>query len=244
LAPPCGHGNESSDPRPSDTRLLERQLHTSRRRRPVSSSSRSPPTSWARPARPPPRLQPPPPHAQVLLRARAPPRRALAPLRLAPPLSQTARWQAPLRPPQAMVLPPPELAPVTGVQAPTYRGEPVPYLLPPLPPLPRPTTSTPLSPTRRVPAARAVGTPRSSAPGAPVAARCTPSCGPPAPALAVASRARARGTEAWGGRTLRLSRSPSAGVRRSLKTRRQPKKRQNKKGSQEIHSPIGRRGAY
>jgi hypothetical protein len=110
---------------------------------------------------------------------------------------------------------------VTGVHAPTCRGEPAPY---PLPPLPRPTTSTPLSWARRVPAARAAGTPRSSTLGAPVAAHCAPSCDPPAPALAVAPRAQARGTEAWVGRTARRSRAPSAGVRRSLKTRRQPKK--------------------
>jgi hypothetical protein len=111
-----------------------------------------------------------------------------------------------------------------GVQAPTCRGEPAPYLLPLLPPLPRPTTSTPLSLARRVPAARTAGTPRSSAPGAPVAARCAPSCVPPALALAVAPRARVCGTEAWVGRISWRSQSPSAGVRRSLKMRRPPKK--------------------
>jgi hypothetical protein len=47
-------------------------------------------------------------------------------------------------------------------------------------------TSTPPSPVRRVLAARAAGTPRSSAPGAPGAARRAPFCGPPAPALVVA----------------------------------------------------------
>jgi hypothetical protein len=126
-----------------------------------------------------------------------------------------------------MVLLPPGPAPVTGVQAPTYRGEPAPYLLPPLP---RPTTSTPLSLARKVPAARAAGTPRSSAPGAPVAARCAPSCDPPAPALTVVPRAQARRTEAWVGRTSRRTRAPSAGVRRNLKTRRQPKKPAEKEG--------------
>jgi hypothetical protein len=45
LAPPCGHGNKSSNHRLSGTRPLERQLLTSRRRRPASSSSRSPPMS-------------------------------------------------------------------------------------------------------------------------------------------------------------------------------------------------------
>jgi hypothetical protein len=77
---------------------------------------------------------------------------------------------------------------------------------------------------RRVPAARAAGTPRSSALDAPGAARRAPSCGPPAPALAIAPRARARGTGVWAGRTSQCSRSPSAGVGRSLKTRQQPKK--------------------
>jgi hypothetical protein len=86
-------------------------------------------------------------------------------------------------------------------------GRTCPYLLPPLPPLPRPTTSTPLSRARRVPATSAAGTPRSSAPGAPVAAHCAPSCDRPAPALAVAPRARARGTEACVGRTARRSRA-------------------------------------
>jgi hypothetical protein len=215
LAPPGRHGDKSSDPRLSGTRPLERQPLTSRRRRPASFSSRSPPTSWARPQ---PRLQPPP------SRARAPTWHALAPPWLVPPLSQTAWWWAPLRPPQAMVLLPPEPALVTGVQAPTCRGEPAPYRLPPLPPLSRPMTSTPLSLARRVPAARAVGTPRSSAPGAPVAVRRTPSSDPLAPALAAVPRAQARGTEAWVAWTSRRSRAPSAGVERSLKTHRQPKK--------------------
>jgi hypothetical protein len=109
-------------------------------------------------------------------------------------------------------------------------GRTCPYLLPPLPPLPRPTTSTPLSLTRRVPAARVAETSCSSAPGAPIAACCTPSCDPPAPALAVAPRAQACGTEAWVGRTSRHSRAPSAGVRRNLKTRRQPKKPAEQEG--------------
>jgi hypothetical protein len=103
------------------------------------------------------------------------------------------------------------------VQAPTYRGEPAPYLLPPLPPLPRLMTSTPLSLARRVLAARAAETPSSSAPGALVAARFSS-------ALAVAPRARARWTKARMSRTAWRSRAPSVGVSQSLKTRRQPKK--------------------
>jgi hypothetical protein len=42
-------------------------------------------------------------------------------------------------------------------------------------------------------------------------------------------RARAHKTGAWAGRTARRSRAPSAGIRRSLKTRRHPKNQQNKK---------------
>jgi hypothetical protein len=85
-------------------------------------------------------------------------------------------------------------------------------------------TSIPPSLARRAPATRAAGTPRSSTRDAPGAARHAPSCGPPAPALAVAPRARARGTRAWAGRTSRRSRSPTAGARRSLKMRRQLEK--------------------
>jgi hypothetical protein len=211
LASPCKHENKVSYPRPPSTRPLERQFLTSRRRRPASSSSRSPLTSWARPARPLPHLLPPPSRARgPPPRALAPPWHALAPRRLVPPPSQTAWWRAPLRPPQAMVLLPPESAPVTGEQAPTYRGEPAPYHLPP-PPLPRPTTSTPLSRARKVPVTRTAETLRSFAPGAPGAARCALFCDPPAPALTAAPRAQARGTEAWVGRTTRCSRAPSAG---------------------------------
>jgi hypothetical protein len=85
-------------------------------------------------------------------------------------------------------------------------------------------TSTPPSLVSRVLAARTAGTPHSSARGAPVAVRRAPSYGPPAPALAVAPRAQAHETEAWVARTLRRSCAPSAGVKQSLKTRRQPEK--------------------
>jgi hypothetical protein len=50
VASPCKHENRVSHPRPSSTRPLERQLLTSRRRRPASSSSRSPLTSRVRSA--------------------------------------------------------------------------------------------------------------------------------------------------------------------------------------------------
>jgi hypothetical protein len=79
LASPCKHENRVSHPRQSSTRPLERQLLTSRRRKPASSSSRSPLTSRARPAWPPPRLLPPPPLMRSLPCARAPPPRAQAP---------------------------------------------------------------------------------------------------------------------------------------------------------------------
>jgi hypothetical protein len=130
-----------------------------------------------------------------------------------------------------MILLPPETAPVTGVRAPTCRGEPAPYLLPPLPSL---TTSTPLSRARKAPTGRAVGTPRSSAPGAPGAAHSALFCAPPAPALAVAPRTRARETGAWAGRTARRSRAPSAGTRQSLKTRRRPKTSRTRKESKKF----------
>jgi hypothetical protein len=76
-----------------------------------------------------------------------------------------------------------------GAQAPTSRGELVPHRSSPLP---RPTTSTPKSPGKRAPAARAAGTAHSSVPGAPVAGSSSPSCAPPAPVPAAAPRARAR----------------------------------------------------
>jgi hypothetical protein len=58
------------------------------------------------------------------------------------------------------------------------------------PPLPLPTTSTLRSSGERVPAARAAGISRPSAPGAPVAGSFAPSCAPPAPTPAAAPRAR------------------------------------------------------
>jgi hypothetical protein len=82
-----------------------------------------------------------------------------------------------------------------GAKAPTSRGEPVPHRSPP----PRPTTSTPKSPGRRVPAARAAETPHSFVPGAPVAGSSSPSCTPPAPALATAPRARSGSGRGWVG---------------------------------------------
>jgi hypothetical protein len=73
-----------------------------------------------------------------------------------------------------------------GAQAPTSLGELVPHCSPP----PRPTTSTPKSPGKRVPAARAAETPHSFVLGAPVAGSSSPSCAPPAPIPAAAPRAR------------------------------------------------------
>jgi hypothetical protein len=74
-----------------------------------------------------------------------------------------------------------------GAQDPTSLGEPAPHhsLLPPLT-----TTSTPRLPKERVPAARAVGTPRPAVPGAPAAGSSAPSCASPTLAPNAAPRAR------------------------------------------------------
>jgi hypothetical protein len=66
-------------------------------------------------------------------------------------------------------------------------------------------------PGEESPVARATGTPRSSARGAPCVASHAPFCEPPAPALAVASRARPRESGEWAARTSRCSRSPTIG---------------------------------
>jgi hypothetical protein len=103
-------------------------------------------------------------------------------------------------------------------------------------------TSTPPSLARRAPAARAAGTPRSSARDAPGAASHAPSCGPPVPALAVAPRARARGNGGWAARTSRRSRSPPAGVGQSIRTRRQlekPAKQEIKSRTLLTSGPVG-----
>jgi hypothetical protein len=96
-----------------------------------------------------------------------------------------------------------------GAQVPASRGELVPHRSPP--PLPRPTTNTPKSPGKRVPAARAVGTLHSSAPGTPAAGFSSPSCAPPAPAPAAAPRVRTLRLGAWADRTTRRPWSPAAG---------------------------------
>jgi hypothetical protein len=69
-----------------------------------------------------------------------------------------------------------------------------------------------------------------------------PSCGPPAPALAVTPRARARGSGGWAARTSRRSRSPPAGVRQSIRTRRQlekPAKLEIKSRTPLTSGPVG-----
>jgi hypothetical protein len=131
----------------------------------------------------------PPPHPQ------SPPRRTPAPPRYASPLSWAAWRRALPRPPQVLPRPPQALSPLPpsrllarGAQAPTSRGELVPHHSP----HPRRTTSTPKSPGKRIPTARAAGTPHSSVPGAPVTGSSSPSCAPPAPIPAAAPRARAR----------------------------------------------------
>jgi hypothetical protein len=71
-------------------------------------------------------------------------------------------------------------------------GGPAPQLLPPHPP---PRTNTHRSPVRKAPAARAAGTPRSTARGAHGAASRAPSCAPPAPAPVAAPPDRQRGSQ-------------------------------------------------
>jgi hypothetical protein len=79
----------------------------------------------------------------------------------------------------------------------------------PLPP-PRPTTSSPESRGERVPAARAAGTPRPAALGAPAAGFSSPSYAPPSPAPAAARRWRPPGHRALVDPTVRRTQSPSA----------------------------------
>jgi hypothetical protein len=99
-----------------------------------------------------------------------------------------------------------------GAQAPTYRGEFVPHRSPP-----RPTTSTPKSPGRRVPAARAARTLHSFVLGALATRFFSPSCEPPAPAPSAAPCVHALGLGAWAGRTARRSRSRAAENRRKVR---------------------------
>jgi hypothetical protein len=85
------------------------------------------------------------------------------PPRRAPPLSWAA-WRRSLpRPPQALSPPPAPRLLARGAQLPTSRRELVPHRSPPR----CPTTSTPKSPGKRVPAARAAGTPHSLVPALP-----------------------------------------------------------------------------
>jgi hypothetical protein len=199
-APPCINTNKKSErlvaknPTPQKSKPL-----ISKRRRRAYSSSRPRWMAPARPARPSLRLLTSPPRA-LLRHAPAPPRPA--------PLLLLIAWRrAPLRPPQVMPALPPELPPATGVKAPNYQRDPAPRLLPPHPP---PRTSTPRSPGRRAPAARAAGTPRSATRGARGIALRAPSCAPPAPALVAAPPDQARGSQEWAERISRRSGSPSA----------------------------------
>jgi hypothetical protein len=88
----------------------------------------------------------------------------------------------------------------------------------------------------------AAGTPRSSARDAPGVASPAPSSGPPAPALAVALRERARGSGGWAARTSRRSPSPAAGVRRNLKyvdNLKKPAKLETKLRTPLTSCPVG-----
>jgi hypothetical protein len=86
------------------------------------------------------------------------------------------------------------------------------------PPLLPPMTSTPTSPGEKVPAARAAGTLRLSAPGAPGAGSPAPSYAPPAPVPAATPRALGLGV--WAGRTAQRSRPPSAREDETSESRR------------------------
>jgi hypothetical protein len=108
-------------------------------------------------------------------------------------------------------------------------------LLPPPPP-----TSFLGSPRERAPAARAAGTPHSVAPGAPTAGCSSPSCVQPAPASAVAPRARPLELGAWAGQTARHLQSPSA---KNDCQNRVGTLQESKKG-RKTYSLPGRRGAY
>jgi hypothetical protein len=193
---------------------------------PVTSSSGSrrtlcPPPAW------------PPPHP------RSSQQHAPAPPRCVSPLSWAAWRREHPRPPQALSpLPPPRLW-ARGVKAPTSRGEAVPHRSPPPPP--RPTTSTPKSLGRRVPATRAAETPHSFVPGAPVAGSSSPSCAPPAPTPAATPRARAR-ARGVAGRTARHSRSRAAGNKQKVRPHwRVAREQQGRR--RKLYSPADPRGA-
>jgi WAS/WASL-interacting protein len=182
----------------------------------------------------PPPVQPPP-HPQTS------PRRAPAPPRRASPLSSSAWRRALLRPPQAPSPPPPPRPWVRGAKAATSRGEPGPHRSPPPPP--RLTTSTLQSRERRVPAARAAGTPRSFVPGTLAAGGFAPSYAPPAPAPTAALHARALDIGGWAGRTARCSRPLSA--KEQAKSQDMPTPCESaEEGEAEVHLPTGRRGAW
>jgi hypothetical protein len=108
----------------------------------------------------------------------------------------------------------------------------------PLPP-PPPTTSSLESPGERVPAARAAGTPRPTAPGAPAAGFSSPSCAPPSLALAAAQRGWPPGPGASVDSTVRHPRSPSAnGIRQDHTDTSRGTERKG-----EAYLPAGRREA-
>jgi hypothetical protein len=123
-----------------------------------------------------------------------------------------------------------------GAQAPTSWGELVPHRSPPPP---RSTTSTPNSPGRTVPTARAAKTLHSSVPGAPVAGSSSSSCALPAPVPTAAPHMHTLGLGEWAGRTARRSRSPAARKERKVRRRRHAASKWWER-RQKFHSPADR----
>jgi hypothetical protein len=154
----------------------------------------------------------------LLWRPSSPPQRSQthqqhspAPRRRTRPPLLTARQRALPRPPWALLLCR-LCGPWCGERGIPPLREPTPHrsLLPPLQ-----MTSSLESQGERVPVARAAGTPRPAAPGAPAAGFSSSPCALPAPAPVAARRGQPLGLGAWAGRTARCPRSPSTKKRLS-----------------------------
>jgi hypothetical protein len=156
-------------PAPQNRGFLGGALPTTNSRSTVSSSARA--REW-----PPRRLSPPPLRSpKPSRRSPKPSRRSPVPLRCARPPLLTAWRQVSLRPLRALAPLPPLRPSATGVGDSISRGgELAPHRSNPSPSTT--TTNSLGSPGERAPAAHAVGTPRSVAPGAPTAGSSSPSC--------------------------------------------------------------------